>query len=237
MAREDCQGRFGLKVIKEGYPYRPINNTSELACWQRAEMRTLTKTAQSMSVFQKSLLLGGSRQFWGWLNAVFNKVDYDRIKAVGPDRAASEWLLRCGAKVRYQGFDRWQHDYNGLPTGPLGKYKIQAIDATESCIMHRGFDHLDGLKHLEEIKFNKCMYIEDTCMERLSQIENLQASLRKVELVSCGNVTDKGVLALHHLRNLENLLLSDLPGITDKGRTVERLQTALPKLLIELDLL
>lgn len=70
------------------------------------------------------------------------RVDYERIKAVGPDRAAAEWLLRCGAKVRFQGFDRWHHDYNALPTGPLGRYKIQAIDATESCIMYRGFDHL-----------------------------------------------------------------------------------------------
>ena len=70
------------------------------------------------------------------------RVDYERIKSIGPDRAAAEWLLRCGAKVRFQGFDRWHHDYNGLPTGPLDRYKIQAIDATESCIMHRGFDHL-----------------------------------------------------------------------------------------------
>lgn len=69
-------------------------------------------------------------------------MDHERIKAVGPDRAAAEWLLRCGAKVRLEGFDRWHQDYNGLPTGPLGKYKIQAIDATESCIMYRGFDYL-----------------------------------------------------------------------------------------------
>lgn len=72
----------------------------------------------------------------------FVRVDYDRIKAVGPDRAASEWLLRCGAKVKFQGFERFHHDYNGLPTGPLGKYKIQAIDATDSCIMYKGFDYL-----------------------------------------------------------------------------------------------
>lgn len=70
------------------------------------------------------------------------RVDRERIEAVGPDRAASEWLLRCGALVRYRGHDNWQQDYNGLPTGPLGKYKIQAIDATESCIMHKGFDYL-----------------------------------------------------------------------------------------------
>ncbi|KAG9336736.1 hypothetical protein JZ751_003084 [Albula glossodonta] len=109
-------------------------------------MKVLAKTAKAVCALQKTPSLGGRRQFWGWLNAVFNKVDYERIKAVGPDRAASEWLLRCGAKVRYKGFDRWQHDYNGLPVGPLGKYKIQAIDATESCIMYRGFDHL-GERH------------------------------------------------------------------------------------------
>eukprot|EP00069_Balaena_mysticetus_P008991 bmy_06171T0 len=83
-----------------------------------------------------------SRYFWGWLNAVFNKVDHERIRDVGPDRAASEWLLRCGAVVRYHGQERWQKDYNHLPTGPLDKYKIQAIDATDSCIMSIGFDHM-----------------------------------------------------------------------------------------------
>lgn len=81
------------------------------------------------------------------------RVDYERIKAVGPDRAAAEWLLRCGAKVRFQGFQRWHHDYNGLPTGPLGRYKIQAIDATESCIMYRGFDHLGQCCSVENVMF------------------------------------------------------------------------------------
>ncbi|XP_075879480.1 ATP synthase subunit s, mitochondrial [Nelusetta ayraudi] len=195
-------------------------------------MRILSRAVQS-AVAQRER---GRRHFWGWLNAVFNKVDYERIKAVGPDRAAAEWLLRCGAKVRFEGFERWHHDYNALPTGPLGRYKIQGIDATESCIMYRGFDHLDGLKHLEEIKFNKCIYIEDMCLERLSSIESLQETLYMMELVSCGNVTDKGIIALHRLRNLEYLFLSDLPGIADKQKTVERLQTALPRLDLTLDL-
>ncbi|XP_053331295.1 ATP synthase subunit s, mitochondrial [Spea bombifrons] len=178
----------------------------------------------------------GCRQFWGWLNAVFNKVDYERIQDFGPDRAASEWLLRCGAKVRYQGFERWQHDYNGLPTGPLGRYKIQAIDATDSCIMYRGFDYLDGLKHVEEIKLCKCIYIEDACLERLSKIKNLQESLRRMEIVSCGNVTDKGVIALNSLSNLEYLYLSDLPGIKKKEMVTEMLLKANSSLEVKLDL-
>lgn len=60
----------------------------------------------------------------------------------------------------------------------------------------------DGLKHVEEIKFNKCIYIEDVCLERLSSIESLQDSLLSLEVVSCGNVTDKGVIALHRLRSV-----------------------------------
>ncbi|XP_012672568.1 ATP synthase subunit s, mitochondrial [Clupea harengus] len=200
-------------------------------------MRLLSRTAHSVLCTPKSLLpSGGARPFWGWLNAVFNKVDHERIKAVGPDRAAAEWLLRCGAKVRFQGFERWQHDYNGLPTGPLGRYKIQGIDATESCIMYRGFDHLDGLEHVEEVKLIRSIYIEDACLERLSKTQSLQESLRRLEIVSCGNVTDKGLIALHHLRNLEYLFLSDLPGVSEKETTVDRIQTSLPQLDIVLDL-
>lgn len=76
------------------------------------------------------------------LCSLANRVDHERIRDVGPDRAASEWLLRCGAVVCYHGQERWQKDYNHLPTGPLDKYKIQAIDATDSCIMSIGFDHM-----------------------------------------------------------------------------------------------
>ncbi|XP_029454223.1 ATP synthase subunit s, mitochondrial isoform X2 [Rhinatrema bivittatum] len=179
---------------------------------------------------------GGCRHFWAWLNAVFNKVDYERIKDVGPDRAASEWLLRCGARVRYQGLDRWQQDYNGLPTGPLGKYKIQAIDATESCIMHRGFDYIDGLEHVQEIKLCKCIYIEDACLERLSKTANLQRSLLHMEIISCGNVTDRGIIALNSLKNLEYLFLSNLPGLKEKEATLELLRKASPSLQMELEL-
>lgn len=195
-------------------------------------MKLLTNAAK-VALGQRHL---DRRHFWGWLNAVFNKVDHERIKTIGPDRAAAEWLLRCGAKVRFQGFERFHYDYNGLPTGPLGKYKIQAIDASESCIMYNGFDYLDGLKHLEEIKFNKCIYIEDACLERLSSIQNLQESLYMMEVVSCGNVTDKGIIALHKLKNLEYLFLGDLPGVKDKQTTSNRLQTALPQLDLVLDL-
>ncbi|XP_021796886.1 ATP synthase subunit s, mitochondrial isoform X1 [Papio anubis] len=163
-------------------------------------------------------------------------VDYDRIRDVGPDRAASEWLLRCGAMVRYHGQERWQMDYNHLPTGPLDKYKIQAIDATNSCIMSIGFDHMVGLQHVEKIRLCKCHYIEDDCLLRLGQLENLQKSILEMEIISCGNITDKGIIALRHLRNLRYLLLSDLPGVREKENLIQVFETALPSLELKLQL-
>ncbi|XP_060030990.1 ATP synthase subunit s, mitochondrial isoform X2 [Erinaceus europaeus] len=204
------------------------------------------KISQQLCDLKKLQWLCDSRYFWSWLNAVFNKVDYERIRDVGPDRAASEWLLRCGAMVRYQGQEKWQRDYNSLPTGPLDKYKIQVIDATDSCIMGIGFDHMgnyphlflgnSGLKHVEKIRFCKCNYIEDDCLKRLSQFENLQKSMLEMEIISCGNVTDKGIIALHHLRNLKYLLLSDLPGIREKENLVKAFKTTLPALELKLEL-
>lgn len=43
------------------------------------------------------------------------------------------------------------------------------------------------------------MYIQDECLQRLSETSNLQKSLQQLKIISCGNVTDKGILALHKL--------------------------------------
>ena len=78
------------------------------------------------------------------------------------------------------------------------------VEMTQRSVRGRServsFCFIDGLQYLEEIKFNKCMYIEDACLEKLSSVENLQDSVRALEVVSCGNVTDKGIIALHKLR-------------------------------------
>jgi len=68
-------------------------------------------------------------------------VDEQRIKEVGPDRACAEWLLRCGAKVRWDKREEWLADYNSLPIGQYRALKIVEIDATESCVMGIGFTH------------------------------------------------------------------------------------------------
>ena len=78
-------------------------------------------------------------------------MDTDRIKAVGPNRACAEWLLRCGASVKFMGYEKWNNDYNLLPTGAKEKYVIEEVDATDSCIMHIGFPHFG--EWMVEIRF------------------------------------------------------------------------------------
>ncbi|NXO30301.1 ATP5S synthase, partial [Cisticola juncidis] len=178
------------------------------------------------------------RAFWGWLNAVFNKVDHERIQAVGPDRAASEWLLRCGALVRYQGSPKWQRDYNGLPTGPRGRYRIEAISATDACIMYRGFDYLDAVNHCVVVGFH--YYILTYANYSLQFWYNITCNHFKLFLTLCTLsafvANALAVCNLHILVNLEYLYLSDLPGIREKEKTFRILQQALPNLELELDL-
>lgn len=71
-----------------------------------------------------------------------NRVDESRIKDVGADRAAAEWLLRCGAGVKWRGSQLTLTDYNSLPPGNYRTLLIEEIDASNSCIMSVGFPHL-----------------------------------------------------------------------------------------------
>lgn len=97
------------------------------------------------------------RSFYGWLNSIFNRVDDERIKQVGPDRACAEWLLRCGASVKWVNSEQFVSDYNLLPVGGGPKYKIAEVDATDSAIMEIGFRHFKGLSEFRKITFRNCM--------------------------------------------------------------------------------
>ena len=85
------------------------------------------------------------------------RVDKERVKAVGPDMAAAEWVLRLGGRVKFQHLDNWSTDYNRLPSravlssdakGARGrssgreKLYLEAIDGTGVAITGNGLEHL-----------------------------------------------------------------------------------------------
>ncbi|CAG0919978.1 unnamed protein product [Notodromas monacha] len=115
-----------------------------------------------------------ARPVFGWLNTVFNKVDEERVKEVGPDLAAAEWLLRCGAGVKWSGSSRLTKDYNHLPAKDAGG-RIEAIDATEACVMSVGFPHLRGLEAKRSTLLEKS---EMTCLALLRELTELAKTQR-----------------------------------------------------------
>ncbi|XP_047471285.1 ATP synthase subunit s, mitochondrial-like isoform X2 [Penaeus chinensis] len=169
------------------------------------------------------------RKLWGWLNTIFNRysyiVDESRIKEVGPDRACAEWLLRCGALVKWQNMESWTKDYNSLPVSGGRQLKVEEINATDSAVMHIGFPHFKGCKHIRRIVFHKASYLDDAGLE---QLPLLRDSLEELQISSCGNVTEDGLRHLKQLKNLTYLLIYDLPEIRDKDAMCKELEEALP---------
>ncbi|KAG8230605.1 hypothetical protein J437_LFUL004518, partial [Ladona fulva] len=164
------------------------------------------------------------RELWGWLNRIFNMVDSSRIQDVGPDRACAEWLLRCGASVKWKGTKEFLKDYNSLPQQGV-RFYIQEIDATDSAVMDVGFSHLRGLKYVERIIFHRCGSLEDEAVKQLIFVKD---SLKHLQISSCGDVTDEGVLSLSGLTNLQTLLLYDLPEVRNRRKCIEVLENSLP---------
>lgn len=168
-----------------------------------------------------------TRGFYGWLNAIFNRVDPERIKAVGPDRACAEWLIRCGASVKWVNSKNFLKDYNSLPVGGGPQYKIEEVDATDSAIMEVGFPHFKNCVLLRKIKLNNCVYIEDKSLIYLTNL--LHENLVWLEVVQCPNVTDKGLLTLRKMSALKVLHLENLPSVKDPQNVISILEESLPK--------
>ena len=70
------------------------------------------------------------------------RVDPARLASVGPDRAAAEWILRLGGRVRFIELDHWSSDYNRLPSRGRFSLTLVAIDGSGLAITGNGLEHL-----------------------------------------------------------------------------------------------
>ncbi|OQV20959.1 putative ATP synthase subunit s, mitochondrial [Hypsibius exemplaris] len=172
------------------------------------------------------------RTAFAFLDAAWNRIDANRIKEVGPEKAAAEWLMRCGAAVKWRGQNKFMADYNAMELTSGADMKIEGINAAESCIMASGFDYLKGLSAVRQVKFNKTHHIDDLALKKLSL---LQDTLEDLEVVSCGNVTDIGIKGLGELRKLKTVHLADLIGVKKPEECVKSLKAALPQCQIQFD--
>jgi len=176
--------------------------------------------------YRKEHYLTQYRLFYAWLNNIFNQVDPARIKDVGPDRACAEWLLRCGAVVKWHGKEKEIKDYNSLPVGNYRTLKIESVDATDSAIMETGFTHFKDLEYLKKLKLKNCTYLTDESIPHLAF--DTKDRLEWLELSDNGNVTEKGLRHLRKLRKLKFLKLANLPGVQNPSDLLELLKKDMP---------
>lgn len=72
---------------------------------------------------------------------LFDRYDPKRVKEVGPNRACAEWLVKCGAHIKFKNWGSYTNDYNKLPPGAFEAYQIEEVKAVDACIMAPGFEY------------------------------------------------------------------------------------------------
>ncbi|CAK1585370.1 unnamed protein product [Parnassius mnemosyne] len=168
---------------------------------------------------------GQTRFFWEYVNMMFNKPDPERIKAVGPDRACAEWVLRNGGKVTWVGGKKLS-DYNLLPPEENKVAKLLEIDGSDSSISHYGFPHLDGCSMLKNIVLHNNNYIDDRALKGLAYGKDV---ISFVQVSKCPNVTDHGLKEMIVLKNLQTLILFDLISVKNLNECKQFISASLPK--------
>ncbi|KAE9547970.1 hypothetical protein FO519_008822 [Halicephalobus sp. NKZ332] len=170
-----------------------------------------------------------------WIIDSFNLVDKSRVKEVGPDRAAAEWIVRNGGKVKFDKLNDVFTDYNVLikataeldPRLPAHQVHLVEIDATDSSVSGFGCMHFEGLKHILDVKFVRCKQLHDFGLEYMGNYVGNKVACLTVE--SCPRITEYGLAHLEKFKALECLTLKDLKRVHKAEDTIEKLKKSLPK--------
>ncbi|XP_071159407.1 ATP synthase subunit s, mitochondrial-like isoform X2 [Mytilus edulis] len=94
------------------------------------------------------------------LDAGYNTFDIDRHKLVGPDRNCAEWLMKCGATIKFQ--DNCKH---------VKKIVIHNCKyLCDSCIAY-----LPEIKStLEHLQISSCRYVTSEGLIPITELVNLK---------------------------------------------------------------
>ncbi|XP_025923715.1 distal membrane-arm assembly complex protein 2, partial [Apteryx rowi] len=148
----------------------------------------------------------------------------------GDDVAAAYFAISCcGGGARFEGRDEWlRPDARGRFSPELLQLRdvpVVAIDLRGSAVNYSGLDNLVRLTRLRHLDLGGCRHLDDWALARLHVFGE---SLRELSVAGCPRVTERGLAALHHLRHLQRLDVSDLPAVPNKGLVRILLEEMLP---------
>ncbi|XP_057316275.1 ATP synthase subunit s, mitochondrial-like [Hydractinia symbiolongicarpus] len=158
------------------------------------------------------------RLFYSWLIEVFNTKDVQRVKKVGPDRAASEWILRNGGKVKFSSSITWISNYGGSGGGSM---ELVGIDANGVALTNSGLQHLVGLKYLRYLSLHGCKHITD--LEHLTEVAD---TLEYLDIGNCTGLSD--VTPVGSLLKLQTLIMTGTLGGIKRKEVLKTLHQKLP---------
>ncbi|MFH4980290.1 hypothetical protein AB6A40_006999 [Gnathostoma spinigerum] len=169
----------------------------------------------------------------------FNYYDRARVKEVGADRAAAEWIVRCEGEIKFDKFKKYISDYNKLiketadidPRVPSEQVHLVSINACDASITGYGCRHFAGLHHLIDVRFIRCRNLHDYGLEYMC--DAVAKSLKYLQIESCPRITEFGLEHLTKLTNLESLILHDLHRVHGQDDVRKLLNSALPKCNIQ----
>ncbi|VDM37805.1 unnamed protein product [Toxocara canis] len=160
--------------------------------------------------------------------------DKQRVKEVGPDRAAAEWIVRCEGKVKFDKLDDVFIDYNVLikqtaeldPRKESDQVHVVTIDATDSSVTGYGCRHFAGLTHLQDVRFIRCRNLHDYGLDYMG--DAVGKTLLFLQIESCPRITEYGLDNLVKFSGLRSLILHDLKRVHGKKEVLKMLRKALP---------
>jgi H+-transporting ATP synthase F0 complex subunit s len=164
------------------------------------------------------------RWFWG-IDVAFNKVDEERVRLAGPDRAAAEWVLKNGGSIKWTTSSNQLADYNLLPSTGFESYKLEEIDLTATDVIGLGFEHLKDLQDLRKVTLHGVRTIGDDALEHLKYVED---TLEYLDISRCPMITEKGLSVLTEFKKLKHLIIYNLIEIKNLEAVVNSLKKAMP---------
>ncbi|CAB3397423.1 unnamed protein product [Caenorhabditis bovis] len=179
-----------------------------------------------------------------WVLEGFNYYDTQRVKEVGAERAAAEWIVRCGGKVKFAEIGDNFDDYNVLikrtaqldPRVPADNVTIETIWAENASVTGFGCRHFENLKSIKNAHFIGCKNLHDFGIEYIGQ--HVGDRLKVLQISDCRRITEFGLEHLKYFSALDRLILTNLKGVHGKSKMAEKLQKmpALQNTKLEIDI-